>query len=43
MTVLMLHPSGGWVIMLQYYADAGADEEQVLAQLDEVVRSLRVD
>ena len=42
-TVVMLHPSGGSVIMLQYYAAAGADEEQVLAQLDEVVRSLRVD
>ncbi len=42
-TVVMLHPSGGSLIMLQYYAAAGADEEQVLAQLDEVVRSLRVD
>jgi hypothetical protein len=42
-TVMMLHPSGRSVIMLQYYAEAGADEEQVLAQLDEVVRSLRVD
>lgn len=42
-TVLMLHPSGGWVIMLQYYAAAGTDEEQVLAELDRVVRSLRVD
>ena len=42
-TVLMLHPSGGSLIMLQYSANAGQDEEQVLAQLDEVVRSLRVD
>lgn len=42
-TVLMLHPSGGWLIMLQYYAEAGENEEQVLAQLDEVIRSLRVD
>lgn len=42
-TVMMLHPAGGVIIMLQYYAEAGADEEQVLAQLDEVIRSLRVD
>jgi hypothetical protein len=42
-TVTMLHPSGGWMILIQYYAAAGADEEQVLAQLDGVIRSLRVD
>jgi hypothetical protein len=42
-TVMMLHPSGGWMIMLVYYAAAGADEGEVLAQLDAVVRSLRVD
>lgn len=42
-TVMMLHPSGGTIIMLQYYAATGADEEAALAQLDTVIRSLRVD
>jgi hypothetical protein len=42
-TVLMLHPRGGAMIILTYYSAPGADEEQVLAQLDGVVRSLRVD
>jgi hypothetical protein len=42
-TVMMLHPAGGSMILIQYYSAAGADEEQVLAQLDEVIRSLRVD
>jgi hypothetical protein len=40
---MMLHPSGGSMILIQYYSAAGADEEQVLAQLDAVIRSLRVD
>lgn len=42
-TVMMLHPSGGSMIIIAYYAAAGADEEQVLAQLDGMIRSLRVD
>jgi hypothetical protein len=42
-TVMMLHPSGGWMIMIQYYAAAGTDEGQVLALLDDVVRTLRMD
>jgi hypothetical protein len=42
-TVMKLHPAGGSMILIQYYSAAGADEEQVLAQLDEVVRSIRVD
>lgn len=42
-TVMMLHPAGGTIIMIQYYAAAGADEEQVLAELDDVIRSVRVD
>jgi hypothetical protein len=40
-TVLMLHPSGRSMILLVYYGAPGADEEQVLAELDGVVRSLR--
>jgi hypothetical protein len=42
-TVLMLHPSGGSLIMLLYQGDAGTDEEQALRQMESVVRSLRVD
>jgi hypothetical protein len=42
-TVMMLHPAGGSMILIQYYSAAGADEAQVLAQLDQVIRSIRVD
>jgi hypothetical protein len=42
-SVLMLHPSGGSMIILSYYSAPGADEAQVLAELDEVIRSVRVD
>lgn len=42
-TVLRLHPAGGSMIILQYNAAPGEDEEQVLARLDDIVRSIRVD
>jgi hypothetical protein len=42
-TVSMLNPTGRGMIILTYYGAAGADEEQVLAQLDSVIRSVRAD